>query len=85
MADATIRPLSEADKEMILRKATASLPLKHAVAIESGMSDADLESALKSILGILRGSGGRGQPSIAYSGTGLRIWGGWNQVNSVRG
>ena len=83
MANATIRPLSEADKEMIFRKATASFPRKYVTAIENGMSDVDLETALKSVLGIFGGSGGPDQPSIAYSGSGLRIWGSWNQVNSV--
>lgn len=84
MADATNRPLTEADKEMIFRKATASLPVRYAAAIEKGMSDADLETALKSILGIFGGSGGPDQPSIAFSGSGLKIWGSWKTVNSVR-
>lgn len=83
MSDATNRPLTEADKEMIFRKATASFPRKFTVGIENGMSDADLEAALRSVLGIFGGSGGPDQPSIAYSGTGLRIWGSWHQVNSV--
>ncbi len=84
MVASNVRRLSEADKEMIFRKATASLPIKYKAAIETGMSDADLETALKSVLGIFGGSGGPDQPSITYSGTGLRIWGSWNQVNSVR-
>jgi hypothetical protein len=84
MASATDRPLSEADKEMIFRKATAGLPLRYAAAIETGMSDAELDTALKSVLGIFGGSGGPDQPSIAYAGSGLRIWGGWHTVNTVR-
>ena len=83
MRDATARPLSEADKEMIFRKATASFPVRYAAAIEDGMSDADLETALKSVLGIFGGSGGPDQPSIAFSGNGLRIWGSWKTVNLV--
>lgn len=83
MASATDRPLSEADKEMIFRKATAGLARKYAEAIENGMSDTELEAALKSVLGIFGGSGGPDQPSIAYAGSGLRIWGGWSTVNTV--
>ena len=84
MASATDRSLSEADKEMIFRKATAGLPRKYAVAIKTGMSDAELEAALKSVLGIFGGSGGPDQLSIAYAGSGLRIWGSWSTVNTVR-
>lgn len=84
MTDATSRPLSEAEKEIIFRKATASIPVRYAAAIKNGMSDADLETALKSVLGILGGSGGPDQPSTAFSGNGLRIWGSWKTVNSVR-
>jgi len=84
MADPITRPLSEADKEMIFRKATTSFPLKFKEEIENGMSDSGLETALKSVLGIFGGSGGPDQPSIAFSGTGLRIWGSWKTVNSVR-
>lgn len=84
MGDATNRPPTEAEKEMIFRKATASFQVRYAAAIEKGMSDADLEAALNSVLGIFGGSGGPDQPSIAFSGRGLRIWGGWKTVNSVR-
>ena len=83
MARESDRPLTQADKEMIFRKATASFPLKFKAEIENGMSDANLEAALKCVLGIFGGSGGPDQPSIAYSGSGLRIWGSWHQVNTV--
>ena len=76
MASAPDRPLSEADKEMVFRKATVGLPRRYAAAIENGMSDAELETTLKSVLGIFGGSGGPNQPSIAYAASGLRIWGG---------
>ncbi|MEM5471931.1 hypothetical protein WNZ14_09370 [Hoeflea sp. AS60] len=84
MADPVTRPLSEADKEMIFRKATSGFPLRFKEEIENGMSDADLKTALESVLGIFGGSGGPDQPSIAFAGTGLRIWGSWKTVNSVR-
>jgi len=84
MASASDAPLSEADKKTVFRKATAGFQRRYASQIETGMSDSDLEAALKSDLGIFGGSGGPDQLSIAYSGTDLRIWGSWTTVNSVR-
>ena len=83
MADDTNRPLTEADKVMIFKLATASLPRRYSDAINAGMSDEDLSNALQSVLGIFGGSGGPGRPSISFTGSGLRIWGGWHIVNHV--
>ncbi len=83
MVDDQPRSLTEADKEWVFRTATASLPHGYATAMQAGMSDAELENALQVVLGNFGGSGGPGQPSIAFTGSGLRIWGGWQTVNHV--
>ena len=83
MATGIDRPLTEADKVMIFKLATASLPRRYGETIKSGMSDEDLSNALQSVLGIFGGSGGPGRPSISFTGSGLRIWGGWHIVNHV--
>jgi hypothetical protein len=38
---------------------------------------------LRAVFGSFGGSGGPGRPSIAFTGAGLRIWGGWHSVNHV--
>jgi hypothetical protein len=83
MANYKDQPLSEADKVMIFKLATAFLPRRYGDAIETGMTDEDMFKALQSILGIFGGSGGPGRPSISFAGSGLRIWGGWHIVNHV--
>jgi hypothetical protein len=84
MAKDKTRPLSESDKIMIFKLATASLPRRHGDAINSGMSDEELSNALHSILGIFGGSGGPDRPSISFAGSSLRFWGGWHTVNHVQ-
>ena len=74
-------PLAEADKELIFRTATASLPLWHAAEIAAGMTDGELANALQAVLGIFGGSSGPGRPDVSFTGSGLRIWGGWHFVN----
>ena len=76
------RPFTEADKELAFRLATRSLPRRYAEQIKTGMTDAQLEEALKEVLGIFGGSGGPDRPSITFTGSGLRIWGGWHVVNT---
>ena len=71
------------DKEAIFRIAAASLPKRYAREIEAGMTDEALSAALSSVLGIFGGSYGPDQYSITYTGSGLRIWGGWHVVNHV--
>ena len=78
------RSLTEADKDIIFRKATATFAKRYASHFVAGMRDDDLAEALKDSLGIFGGSGGPGGPSIAYTGSGLRIWGGWNVINHVQ-
>lgn len=45
------------------------------------MTDAELGTALTEVLGIFGGSGGLDCLSVTFTGTGLRIWGGWHVVN----
>lgn len=73
------RPLSMADKEDVFRQATTGLPRRYACEIEAGMSDPELEAALKQVLGI----GGPDRLSITYRGAGLKIWGSWHVQNHV--
>ena len=47
------------------------------------MTDDELRQALEKCLGIFRGCSGPGEPSVTVMGAGLRIWGGWDQVNHV--
>ncbi len=84
MADDINRSLTEADKVMIFKLATASLPRRYSQAIKTGMSDEELATALQKVLGIFGGSGGPGRPLISFAGPSLRIWGGWHIVNHVQ-
>ncbi len=83
MSAAKEKPLTEAEKELIFKLATASLPRRYSEKIKIGMSNEDLSNALQEVLGIFGGSGGPGRPSISFAGSGLRIWGGWHMVNHV--
>lgn len=76
------RPLTEADKLDIFRIATGSLVHRFGDKIKAGMSDDELAAALDVPLGIFGGSGDPDQPSVAFTGSGLRIWGGWHVVNN---
>lgn len=77
------RPLSQADKEDVFRQATTGLPRRYACEIEAGMSDPELEVALKQVLGIFGGIGGPDRLSVTYRGAGLKIWGSWHVHNHV--
>ena len=77
------RPLTRADKIEVFRLATRPLVARHGDRFEDGMSDAELEVALKDCLGIFGGSGGPERLSITYQGAGLKIWGAWHVQNHV--
>jgi hypothetical protein len=77
------RPLTQEDKELAFRKATASFLNRYADQIAAGMSDDDLALALQATLGIFGGSGGPDQLSITYKGSGLKIWASWHVHNHV--
>lgn len=77
------KPLTEADRLEVFRIATQSLVTWFAADIETGMTDQQLAKALESSLGIFGGSSGPDRLSVAHTGSGLRIWGGWHIVNHV--
>lgn len=83
MQDEEERPLTEADKTEIFRIATRSFPKRYADAIKQGMTDEELEAALAQTLGVFGGSGGPDRYSVTFTGSGLRIWGGWHVVNHI--
>lgn len=75
------RPLTDADRIEIFKLATGSLVHWFGDRFTTGMTDHELASALEISLGIFGGSGGPNRPSIVFTGSGLRIWGGWHVVN----
>ncbi len=48
---------------------------------KTGLTDEQLSQALRYELGIAGGSGSRDTLSIAYEGSGLKIWAGWKSIN----
>ena len=76
-------PLTNLEKVEVFKLATRSFPRRNAEAIKRGMTDTELENALKINLGIFGGSGGPDCLSVTYQGAGLKIWGGWQTVNHV--
>ncbi len=76
-------PLTREDRTEIFRIATSSFLRRYGDRFERGMTDELLAEALQASLGIFGGSGGPGRPSVTYTGSGLRIWGGWHIVNHV--
>jgi hypothetical protein len=75
--------LSEADRELVFRQATSALPKWYSEQIATGMTDAELTSALEAALGIWGGSFGPDKLDVVHKGAGLKIWGGWHIVNHV--
>lgn len=78
------KPLTQADKELIFKQATSGLVHWHGNQFEKGMTDEELENALKNTLGIFGGSGGPGRLCVSFTGADLRIWGAWHTVNHVK-
>lgn len=77
------KPLTRADKENVFRRATISLPNWYADELKRGMTDEELEDALKAVLGIFGGSSGADRLSVSHQGSGLRIWGSWEICNHM--
>ena len=78
------RPLTEADRTEIFKLATHGFSKQFAEAIKHGMTDQELQAALSRTLGIFGGSSGPDRFSTTFTGSGLRIWGGWHIVNHVK-
>ena len=84
MAAPTQRAFTEADKTEVFRIATRRLASVCGDRLTRGMTDAELEQALKLVLGAFGGCGGPNTYSVTYAAAGLRIWGGWHVVNHVQ-
>ena len=84
MAGTEERQLTEADKTEVFRVATRRLASVCDDKFPTGMTDAELEQALKLVLGEFGGCGGPNTYSVTYAAAGLRIWGGWHVVNHVQ-
>ncbi len=78
------RPLTQADRIEIFRLATRSFARRFADRFEAGMTDDELADALISSLGIFGGISGPDRFSVTFTGSNLRIWGGWHVVNHVK-
>ena len=77
--------LSQEDRIEIFQIATRSLVYWHKEKFKDGMSDKELENALRQSLGIFGGSGGPHRLSVTFQGSGLKIWGvGMLSIMSVR-
>lgn len=78
-----MRSLTSQDREQAFIRVTRLFPERYAEQIAAGMSDCELQSALKDYLGIAGGSGARDTLCVAYQGAGLKIWAGWSFPNSA--
>lgn len=76
-------PLTDDEKVAAFKAATRSLIHWHGDELAAGVTDARLEELLKQALGILGGSGGPNEISLAFQGAGLKIWASWETVNNV--
>jgi len=74
-------PLTHNERAEIFRRATGSFASWYAEDIDTGMTDDEIEDALKRALGAFGGSGSRGELNVCYTGAGLKIWGGWKWQN----
>lgn len=67
-------PLTPDEKHEAFCRATRFFVERYAEEIAEGMTDIQLETALKNYLGIFGGSCGPGSLDITYQGAGLKIW-----------
>lgn len=77
-------PLCQEDRIEVFRMATRSLVHWHKEKFKGGMTDEELEVALKQSLGIFGGSSGPDRLGVSHQGSGLKIWGGRHIVNHVQ-
>jgi hypothetical protein len=76
-----VRELTRADKLEVFRMATSGFKKYNQAQFEIGMTDQELEVALKQSLGIFGGSCGPDCLSVTYQGAELKIWGSWEIIN----
>ena len=84
---AAARPLTHEEKLWAFRRATQSFANageRWEERARTGLSDDQLEEALRYELGIMGGSCGPGVLDIAYQGAGLKIWASWDHINMVQ-
>ena len=77
------RPLTATDKAAVFKIATAGLRKRYSTELRVGMTDRELHEALIVVLGIFGSTGGPDQLDVSFQGAGLKIWGGWQVVNTV--
>lgn len=83
----TSRPLTADEKLWAIMRATGGFARSEErwrERAQTGLSDADLEKALRFELGIMGGSCGPGQLHLAYQGAGLKIWASAEAINLVQ-
>ena len=77
------KPFTPADREHAFRQVTSRFTERYACEIEQGMTDDQLEVALKEYFGIFGGSCGPGMMCLTRQGSGLKIWASWDIHNHV--
>jgi len=78
------RTLTYADKVAAFRAATGAFARRFGDRFAAGMTDAELEDALRDSLGIFGARGGPGQLHLTWRGAGLKIWASGRVHNYVR-
>lgn len=79
-----VKPLTKQDRYDAFMRAvhsTSGAKTRWEQRRKSGLNDADLTDALRYELGIFGGCCGGDMLNIAYQGSGLKIWAGWENVN----
>ena len=77
----TIKQLSTEDKHHAFKRATNSFKgaaERWVERAQTGMTDEELADALAFEMGISGGMGSKNELSIAYQGSGLKIWAAWS-------
>lgn len=82
-----MKPLTEEEKRRAFIKATGgdhpAGKERWAEHARAGMTDEELTAALSRALGIFGGSGGPGEISLTFQGSGLKIWASREIVNHI--
>lgn len=79
-----MRPVTPKDKVAAFKAVTPRFYYDNQHRFEEGMSDAEIELALKDQFGDFGSRGGPGQLHITQQAAGLKIWISWHIHNHVR-
>lgn len=79
-----MRPLTHADKVAAFKAATTAFLRDHGHRFTSGMTDVEIEEALRHSLGAFAGRCGPDALHITWQGSGLKIWASWHIHNHVQ-